>query len=229
MSKHSKSYLAELFGTFAFVFIGAGSIIVNNLPGIEIGLLGIAVAHGLALSIAVTATMNTSGGHINPAVTLGLCSIGKCKLSTAVGLIISQLTGAALAGFLLYSIFPMDVAKGVSYGTPMLGDGVTTKVGLMIEGIATALLAMAIYGTAASSKKPEGIGGFGVGLTVASLILVIGPLTGAAMNPARHFGVALFSGQFPEQWLYWLGPVIGAVVGFKIFSCVFEDKTEEEE
>lgn len=228
MSNHSKSYFAELFGTFTFVFIGAGSIIVNNLPGVEIGLLGIAVANGIALSIAVTATMNTSGGHINPAVTIGLLFLGKCRLKRAVGIIISQLIGAGLAGFLLYSIFPPDVAKGVSYGTPVLAEGITTKTGLAIEGIATALLAMAVYGTAASSKKPEGIGGFGVGLMVTALILVIGPLTGAAMNPARHFGVALFSGQFLEQWFYWLGPVLGAVIGFKIFACIFEDGEKEE-
>lgn len=81
---------------------------------------------------------------------------------------------------------------------------------------------MAIYGTAVGSKAPQGIGGFGIGLTIAMLILAIGPLTGAAMNPARHFGTAIVSGHLDNIWLYWVGPIIGAIISFQIFSRIFE-------
>ena len=217
--------LAEFFGTFTLCFIGAGSIIINQIE--PIGLLGIAAAHGLALAIAVTATMNVSGGHINPAISLGLLLIGKCKPLDAFSYIVYQMLGAAFAGLLLFLFFPHTAAVAAAYGTPALGAGTSAGAGLVLEIVATFLLAMAVYGTAVSSKAPKVVAGFGIGLTVMFLILAIGPLTGAAMNPARHFGSALFSGQIGYQWLYWLGPVIGSALAFQVFSLAFEEEKQD--
>ena len=180
------------------------------------------MAHGLTLSMVITATMNVSGGHINPAVTIGLWSIGRCSSRQTVLFVVSQMIGAALAGFALYKLFPQEAAQAVHYGAPVLAEGLQYKVAFMLEGIATGILTMAIYGTAVSENKPQGIGGFGIGLIVGVLILAIGPLTGAAMNPARHFGSALFGGQLGQHWLYWVGPALG----FQICSRVLEDEAD---
>jgi aquaporin Z len=106
----------------------------------------------------------------------------------------------------------------------MLGEGVSVGAGIALEVIATFLLAMAVYGTAVGSKAPQGMAGFGIGLTVTFLILAIGPLTGGAMNPARHLGTAVFGGQIGSIWIYWVGPVIGGILGFLVCSRVFENE-----
>lgn len=221
-----KAPLAELFATFTLIFIGGGSIMIDALLRAQgdsgIGLLGIAVAHGLALAIGASATMNVSGAHINPAVTLAFLSIGRINASMAGLYILFQLIGAAIAGYLLLYTFPGAETGANTLGTPALT--VPTGAGLVLEAVATALLVFGIYGTAAGSKAPKGLGGFGIGLSVAFLILAIGPLTGAAMNPARHFGTALASQFFDNLWLYWVGPVIGAVLGMQLFSRILEDK-----
>lgn len=221
-----KSCAAELIGVFILCFIGAGSIIIANLEGNPIGLLGVALAHGLALSVAVTGTMNISGGHINPAISIALMLTGRCAPLKALSYIIAQMTGAALAGFFLSLLYPTVIAEAANWGTPTLGQGTSVAKGIAIEAVATLLLSFAIYGTAVSSKTPKGIGGFGIGLTVTFLILAIGPLTGAAMNPARHFGTALMGGMtlLKDQWIYWLGPVLGATIGFLLFSRILEKK-----
>lgn len=226
LTMHLRPCLAEALGTFLFVFIGAGAIIMDAFTGGQVGLLGIALAHGLALSIAVSMTMNVSGGQINPAVTVALWTMGKLRGMEAVWFVLFQLAGAVLAGLLLFLLFPAAAADVASLGTP----GPSTSIGLpqvlLLEVIATFFLAAAIYGTAVGRNAPAGIAGFGIGLTVAFLILAIGPLTGAAMNPARHLGVALFAGQTGLAWLYVVGPVIGAILGFHAAHFALGEREE---
>jgi len=218
-----KKYFAELIATFLLVFVGAGAIVADAAGG-GAGLIGIAVAHGLILSVAVTATMNISGAHINPAVTLGALTVGKISVKDALAYIVFQLLGAILAGFLVYSLFPSAAVEAAGVGTPRLGEGISAMNAVALEVFATMVLVVAIYGTAISPKAPTGIGGFGIGLTVAALILAIGPLTGAAMNPARHIGTAVFAGDFHNIWIYVAGPTIGAIVAFRFGKYIFEDK-----
>lgn len=222
-----KPSIAELIGTFTLCFIGAGSIIVDSHTNGGVGLLGIALAHGLALSVAVSATMNISGGQINPAVTIGLIIAGKEKVPQGVANIAAQLIGAVIAGILLKTLFPAAAGEATHLGTPALGADISAGVGLTLEIIATFLLAMAIYGTAVGSRAPQGMAGFGIGLTITFLILAIGPLTGAAMNPARHFGTAIAAGYFENIWIYWVGPIVGASLGFLVFARVLEKDSSE--
>ncbi len=217
-----KKYFAELIATFLLVFVGAASIVADAAGG-GAGLIGIAVAHGLILSIAVTATMNISGAHINPAVTLGALTIGKISAKDAIAYVVFQLLGAILAGFLVYTLFPSAAVEAAGVGTPRLGEGISPMNALALEVFATIILGLAIYGTAVSPKAPSGIGGFGIGLTVAALILAIGPFTGAAMNPARHIGTAIFAGDFLNIWIYTTGPAIGGVIAFRLGKYIFED------
>ena len=204
--------VAELIGTFALCFIGAGVICTDALTRGQVGLIGIAMAHGLVLSIAVSSTMAISGGQLNPAVTLALYATGRIKQWQQVAqLIVSQLVGGAIAGFFLKSIFPATVWEKVHLGTPGLANGTTAGTGIFIETVLTFFLVFAVFGTAVDARAPK-LGGFGIGLTIAFDILMGGPLTGAAMNPARAFGPALAAGFWDNQIVYWIGPILGGAV-----------------
>jgi aquaporin Z len=227
--------LAEALGTFALCFIGAGAICMTTKLGAGgPGLLGVAVAHGLILSIAVSATMNVSGGHLNPAVTTAMLVTGRIRLPEAIAYVGSQLAGGLAAGLLVLVVFRgMTTADGGSVvaaaglGTPAYdANAMGMGLAILIEALLTFLLVFAIFGTAVDPRAPK-IGGFGIGLAVAADILFGGPLTGAAMNPARTFGpglVAAMSGSLPVFWsqqaVYWIGPILGAVAGALIYDGV---------
>ncbi|OLE66938.1 MAG: aquaporin [Acidobacteria bacterium 13_1_20CM_2_68_7] len=213
-----KECAAELIGTFALCFIGAGAICTNALTKGGVGLIGIAMAHGLVLSIAVSCTMAISGGQLNPAVTCALWATGRIKDPAQVAqLIVSQLVGAVLAGFCLKGLYAEAVWQGVHLGTPALGYGITPVQGTFLEAILTFFLVFAVYGTAVDAKAPK-LGGFGIGLTIAFDILMGGPLTGAAMNPARAFGPALAAGYWNNQPVYWIGPILGGVAAGWVYD-----------
>jgi len=209
--------VAELVGTFIFFFIGAGSIVTDSYTHGAVGLIGVALAHGLILSIMVSVFGAISGGHFNPAVTVGAWVARKVDFSTVIIYIIAQLIGGALAGFLLRAIFPEAVWQAVHLGTPALAVGVSPLSALILEATLTFFLMIAVLGTAMDSMAPK-IGGFGIGLTVAADILVGGPLTGAAMNPARVFGPALVAGFWENHWLYWVGPIAGASLASWLYT-----------
>ena len=229
MSKASTCFVAEGLGTFALTFIGAGTILTTTFTGGDASLIAIALAHGLVLAIAVSATMNISGGHINPAVTITMLVTGRIKPPLAIGYIVSQLVGASVAGFLLMFIFKSMGEAGAEaiiackLGTPNLNAAVLLWMGVLIEIILTFLLVFVIFGTAVDPRAPK-IGGFGIGLAVTVDILMGGPLTGAAMNPARTFGTLLgglgdTADLWSQHWIYWLAPIVGAVL-----AGVFYDK-----
>lgn len=218
----------ELIGTFALTFIGAGAIVTTTYTGGNPGLIGIALAHGVVLAIAVSATMNVSGGHINPAVTLAMVATGRIRVGPALGYIIAQCAGATIAGFLLAYIF-----KSIAAGpTSMAGAEAITKsllgtpnfntqlmsfgTAVLVEAALTFLLVFAIFGTAVDERAPQ-IGGWGIGLMVGVDILMGGPITGAAMNPARTLGTLIGGGSatqglWQQHPVYWIGPVLGAIL-----------------
>jgi MIP family channel proteins len=218
--QYVKPVVAELIGTFGFVFIGAGSIITNILTRGAVGLVGIAFATGLALAIMITIFAATSGGHINPAVTVGFLVTRRIAPLLGLLYIVAQLVGATLAGLLLRVMYPQALWQAALLGTPNLAPGVSFGLGVLIEAILTFFLLLAVFGTAVDPRAPK-IGGFGIGLTVFVDILVGGPLTGAAMNPARTFGPALAGGFWQNDLVYWIGPIIGAVIAASIYEYVF--------
>ncbi len=203
--------LAEALGTFGLVFIGTGSVITKYFPDANYGVLGVAVAHALVLSVMITATMSISGGHLNPAVTLGLLSARRTTAATAGAYIVAQLVGAVLASLLIRTIYPVAVWRAVSLGTPSIAGSITLPQALIIETVLTFFLVSAVFGTCVNPDAPK-VGGFGVGLVLLFDIIVGGPLTGAAMNPARAFGPALVSGQWVGHLVYWVGPIVGGVL-----------------
>jgi aquaporin TIP len=198
--------IAEAIGTFALIFIGIGAI--KATPD---NLLAIAFAHGLTIAVFVSATMNISGGHLNPAVTLGCLVGGKISFADALIYWASQLIGATLAAFVCFALFGRLV---VVNGTPQLGGGTTPMAGIVIEAIVTFFLVFVVYGTGVDERGPK-IGGLAIGLTITLGILFAGPLTGGAINPARVFGPALAVSYWTNHYVYWVGPMAGgALAGF---------------
>jgi MIP family channel proteins len=214
---------AEFIGVFMLMFIGGGAMIVNGYRDGIVGLGGIAAAHGLALAIAVTATMNISGGHINPAVTIGLWSIGRIEAKKAGLYVVAQLLGAVVAALALKALFPAMAGQIQQYGALKLAPDVTLTGAILIEAILTFFLALAVMGTAVDPAAPK-VGGFGIGLALWMGVLAGGPLTGAALNPARAFGPAVVANFWVGQVAFWIGPILGAVVAMQLYERLLLNK-----
>ena len=223
-----RAALAEFIGTFAFFFIGAGAIVTDHLSGGALGLVGIALAHGLVLSIMISAFGATSGGHFNPAVTFGFLVTRRIDIKTAVTYWVAQLVSGVLAGLALLAIYPKDVWEPVHLGTPVLGPDVSLLTGIFVEALITFFLVTAVFGTAVDSRAPK-IGGFGIGLTLGVAILMSGPLTGGAANPARVFGPAVASGTWDNHLVYWIGPMLGGALAALVYHHLILKPTEEED
>ncbi|TME91094.1 MAG: aquaporin [Chloroflexi bacterium] len=221
MSGHTRALLAEAAGTFMFFFIGAGAI-VTSVATPTADVVPIALAHGLALAVAVSAFGALSGGHFNPAVTFGLAVAGKHPWDRVPTYWIAQLAGGLVAGFALRYAFDFSpsAADRTHLGTPSLAPGVGQPEAIVIEAILTLFLLWAVFGTAISPLAPR-IAGFGIGLTVAADILMGGPVTGAAMNPARWFGPAVAAGFYDNGLVYWIGPLLGAAIAGLSYRYVF--------
>jgi aquaporin Z len=217
-----KQLLAEAIGTFFLCFAGIGAILSTQPPiNSGAGLVGIALAHGLALAIAVSIFAGISGGHHNPAVTLGFFSTGRISAPLAAMYIAAQLVGASVAAAACNAIFPVEAVASAKLGIPLPADWVSVPVLLLAEFVMTFLLMTAVFGTAVDERAvPMKLGGFAIGLTVAFDILTGGPVTGASMNPARSFGPALVHGDFSLHAYYWLAPVAGAVAAALLFHHV---------
>ena len=217
MRQTLRPLIAEFIGVFMLVFIGGGAIIINAYKDGSVGLGGIAAASGLAYALAVTATMGISGGHINPAVTIGLWSVGRINALKAGLYIVAQLLGGVCAALVLKGLFPTGAAEVRQYGALSLGADTTLATAILLEAVMTFFLALAVMGTVVDSAAPK-VGGVAVGLTLWMCILAGGPLTGAALNPARTFGPALVSGFWVGQVAYWVGPILGAVVAMQVYQ-----------
>jgi aquaporin Z len=215
--------VAEALGTFGLIFFGCGSVMVSALPGAGYGLLGVALAHAVALSVMITATMSISGGHLNPAVTIGLLSVRRIDGRTAGVYVLAQLAGAALGALTLRLVFPAGIARAGTLGTPVLANAMNMMDGILLEAVLTFFLVSAVFGTAVAPDAPK-VGGFGIGLVLLFDILVGGTMTGSAANPARAFGPALVSGTWYAQPVWWIGPILGGVLAAQLWERVLLKK-----
>ena len=222
MGNTGRALVAELVATFTLTFIGAGAIIANNMGG-GFGLLGIAIAHGLALALMVSATMAVSGGHVNPAVTFGFIVTGRIKPVIGVLYMIAQAAGAVIAALILRAVFPSSAYEAVRLGATTLSTGVSPGIGILVELILTFFLVFAVFGTAVDERGPK-LGGFGIGLVLIMDILAGGVLTGASMNPARSFGPALIFGHWADHWVYWVGPLLGGGLAALLYNTFLMKK-----
>ena len=217
-----KALVAEFIGTFTLIFVGVGAIAANQMVDGESGLVGIALAHGLAIAVMVSATGAISGGHLNPAVTFGALLGRKIDIVNAIGYVIAQCVGAVAAAFLIKQVFSAAILGAVNLGTPLPGPGITNSQVLITEIVLTFFLVFVVFGTAIDPRGPK-CGGLFIGLTVALDILVGGPISGAAMNPARFLGPALLSDNMAYCWMYWVGPLIGGGLAGLLYTNVLEN------
>jgi aquaporin Z len=220
MPSLARRLTAEALGTFGLVFVGAAVVVVNGgFPNSGIGLLGIALAHAVVLSVMVTSTMTISGGHLNPAVTIGLLVGRRIDPVSAAAYIVAQLAAACVAALLVKLLLPHLAVRNALLGVPVIANSVTLGQAIGMELILTFFLVSAVYGTAVSPDAPR-VGGFGIGLVLLFDILVGGPLTGAAMNPARAFGPAVVANQWVGHLVYWIGPIAGGVLAALVWEYV---------
>jgi MIP family channel proteins len=254
MDKNLRPYLAELIGTFALVFLGAGTVLVSRmavLPGQpQPYVVGIALAEGFILAVMLSATVNISGGYLNPAITLMLWVYKRMDGVKASWLIGAQLLGAVLAGMCLRPLFSDNVMMDARLGTPHLNleaFGLATGsnpgfpvllTGIGIETALTFVLTFAIFGTMIDPRGPR-LAGLGVGLALSADILMGYALTGAAANPARWFGTVIWEQTVPvltapspfktgEHTVYWIGPIVGALLAGGIYTMLIMPPEEEE-
>lgn len=197
--------LAEFVGTFFLIAVGV-AIIVNGGD-----LLHVALAHGLVIAIMVSGVAHVSGGHFNPAVTTTMLALRQIAPVEAVAYLVAQLAAAALGALFVAQAFGIDAGDLV--GTPALADGIDGVRGFALELVATFLLVWVIFAVAVDRDGAFfKVAGMPIGFAVASGILMIGPATGAALNPARWFGPALVSGSFDDAWVYVAGPIVGGAL-----------------
>ena len=209
--------LAEFIGTFSFVFIGAGTAaVVGGGTGLN-GIVAVAFAHGLAIMAFAFAYDSVSGGHMNPAVTVGVLAAGAMRAGEAAGYIVSQFIGG-IAGALCLSAVLGGAETGL--GTPALAHDlvlgatsltITPVAGFMIEAVLAFFLVTVVLSTAVAGRAGN-LAPLAIGMTLTLNIIMGGPLTGAAFNPARALGPMIATGNFSDAWLYLTAPIVGAIV-----------------
>jgi MIP family channel proteins len=217
MSNLAPKLLAEFIGTFSFVFIGAGAAtVVGDGVGLP-GIAAIAFAHGLTIMAFAFAYGPVSGGHMNPAVTVGVLAAGAMRAGEAIGYIVSQLIGGVAGALLLRTVLG-GAATGL--GMPALAHnlalGATSltikpAAGFMIEAVLAFFLVTVVLSTAVAGRAGS-LAPLAIGMTLTFNILMGGALTGAPFNPARALGPMVATGNFSDAWLYMTAPIVGAIV-----------------
>jgi aquaporin Z len=236
--KNTRLLVAEFLGTFALTFFGAGSIVsAAALRASELGssataaniirsfgpidLIFVALAHGIVLAVMVTALGRISGAHFNPVVTVAAFVGRHIEAPLAALYIGTQLIAAVVAALVLKFVYPNDLLNVVKWGAP--STAVDTGKAMVIEALLTFFLVLVVYATAIDPKGAfKQVAGLAIGFVLIFDILVGGPLTGAAMNPARAFGPSLLAGivDVPHFFVYWVGPLVGAVVAAVLYQNV---------
>jgi MIP family channel proteins len=220
-----RHFVAEFTGTFALVFIGSGAIIAAQAARLDAALISIALAHGIILAVMVSATMRISG-HFNPAVTIGFLAARRIEPLMAGVYIAAQITGAIIAAYALKGLLPVVLTEPTRIGGQSVAAEISAWQAIGLEGIATFFLTFVIFGTAVDPKAPR-IGGLAIGLTLAACIFAIGPFTGGSLNPARSLGPAVASGVFEGLAVYWIGPIVGALVAALLYDTLFIRRDRE--
>jgi len=212
--------IAEMVGTFLFFFVGigaAGALASMVSTDGAASLLVVALAHGIVLAVLVSALGAVSGAHFNPAVTFGVWVAGQIPWRRGLAYVLAQLIGGILAGLAVEIVYSSDVVKSA---TPALGVGVDPLVGILVEAVLTVILLVAVFGTAIDPRGPK-VGGLAIGFAITADILMGGPLTGAAMNPARWFGPAAVTGTWDNSYVWIVGPLLGAGIAALLYRYFF--------
>ena len=224
-------YLAELIGTFWLVFGGCGSaVLAAAFPELGIGFVGVALAFGLTVLTGAYALGYISGGHFNPAVSIGLWVGGRFNTKDLIPYIIAQIIGAVLAALVLYFVVSGQAGFAGTGGFASNGFGELSPgkyslgSALIIEVVLTAMFLMIIMG-ATDQRAPVGFAPLAIGLALTLIHLISIPVTNTSVNPARSTGVAFFAetAALSQLWLFWVAPIIGAVLGALIYKFIAKE------
>lgn len=224
-----QAYIAEFIGTFALVFFGSVSVTiflpVLGLSSPASSFIGIAFAHGIILMVMVYSIGYISGCHINPAITITAVALRKLEVDDGVAYLVAQVLGATSAGWVHALILPGNGSLtkfGLPLPSPAIGQ--SDAVAVAVEMIITFFLMFSVYAVLYTDKVPSGASGLLIGMTLTADILIAGPLTGGAANPARALGPAIASGTYGSLWIYWVGPIIGALLAGFVYQYLLTAK-----
>jgi aquaporin TIP len=207
--------VAEFVGTFALIFIGAGSVIYGDI-------VGVALAHGLVIAVMVSAVGLISGGLFNPAITIAFLVTRRIAPRLAGLYLVVQLVAATLAALLLRWVLPASARSGSHLGAPLLGTGISSGKGVAIEAVLTFFLVWVVFATAVDPRGTfKQIAGLAIGFTIALDALMGLGLTGAAMNPARAFGPQLVANHWGHFWVWYVGPIAGGAIAALVYEALY--------
>jgi aquaporin Z len=208
--------VAEFVGTFTLVFVGVSAISVGG------NLTTVAFAHGLAIAVMVSALGHISGGHFNPAVTFGFLIARRMAPVLALVYWVAQFAAAVAGALAVKAIFPDQLTDRAKLGAPGVSGVVGSGAGFAMEAVLTFFLVFVVFATAADPRGTfKSIAGLAIGLTITMDILAGGPLTGAAMNPARAFGPELIQNAWSDAWVWYAGPLVGAAVAALAYEFLY--------
>ncbi len=212
MEKTYKPVLTEMVASFIFVLTVTGIFAADVLSGGNIGWVGVALANAFVFTALLAFTMHSSGGHISPAVTLGHFFAGRIGMQTALFYVVAQLVGALVAGLATRAMFPASAWQPVNLGAPVITAEVSVIGAVFIELLFTCIFVACVLACLSEERISKNAAPWAIGCALGFCTLVAGPLTGAALNPARSFGAAVGSGFWTDQWVYWVGPIAGAIL-----------------
>lgn len=215
-------YVAEAIGTFLLVLIGTGvacaAVLRQETAGPPYDSLAIALSFGLVLVAIVAALGQVSGAHVNPAVTLGLASIGKFPWRHVPGYLLAQLGGGLLAALAVWGLYGDRARELANLGAPAPVPEATVVQGLLVEALIAFLLVFTIVAVATDSRVPEGVQPLAIGFALAAGVLLGGPVSGGAGNPARALGPMIVTGSYGDWVIYVIGPILGGVAAALIYD-----------
>ena len=229
-----QKWSAEFIGTFWLTLGGCGSaVLAAAFPETGIGLVGVSLAFGLTVVTGAYALGPISGGHFNPAVSVGMAMGGRFSWSELPGYVIAQVLGAIVGGGILYVIATGKAGAELGgfatngFGTHSPG-GYSMTAALVTEVVMTALFLIVILGATAKRAAP-GFAGLAIGLCLTLIHLISIPVTNTSVNPARSTGVAVFGPDIAVQqlWLFWLAPIVGALIGAVIYKTLLSNRTDD--
>ena len=222
MPTRVRQFVSEFLGAFAIVFVGSATIMMGARVAGPASLLMVATCYAFTIAAMVAALGNVSA-HFNPAITVAFVLTRRTHPLDGVLKIAAQLAGAVVGALLLKNHFPADIVEATRVGGTQLALDLTFSQGVVLEAVTTGLLVLVVCAVSTPEVKAP-IAGIAVGFLVAALVIAIGPLTGASLNPARSFGPALASGIWEGHLVYWFGPVGGGIAGALIWDFGVRDR-----
>lgn len=213
-----RSYIAEFFGTFFFVLISSMAVVVDSLYG-GLGIVGVSLAIGFSYSAIVFGTVNLSGGYLNPSITVALWLARKLSSIKTVIFLVMQILASFLAALFVLTVFGMNALE-LGLGSPILGIDVSLSQAVFVEAIFTAGLVFAVFTTMVDRQGPVSFGPLVLGFYVVAVTLILLPISGAGINPARALGGLILSGQTNSLAVWFIGPLSGSLLAI-FYEVIF--------